>query len=84
MREQIEGDIERSTTLRSVSKSRLRALEIPVADIETQRAIADGVGKIQSVEEQVRAELELAVMARDSLLNALLSGEHRLRETLAA
>jgi type I restriction enzyme S subunit len=84
VREQIEGDIERSTTLRSVSKSRLRALEIPVADIEKQRAIAAELRWVQTLEGRVSVEFELAEATRDSLLAALLSGERRIPERLAA
>jgi hypothetical protein len=79
VRQQIEGDIERSTTLRSVSKARMRSLDVPCPSREHQEAIGDTLRRLRDAENRAAAVLDSAEKMYLSFLSSLVAGRVRTR-----
>lgn len=79
VRDQIEGDIDRTTTLRSVSKTKLRSLDVPCPTPERQQEIASLLTALRDAEDRTAEELAAARSLRASVANALLSGETEVK-----
>jgi type I restriction enzyme, S subunit len=79
VRQQIEGDIERSTTLRSVSKARLRSLDIPCPSPEHQETMGDTLRRLRDAENRTAAVLDSAEKVYLSFVSSLVAGRVRMR-----